>query len=133
LPINSWRRLFEKRRHAKGRRFDRSARIPDGIGLMPSLRSRTTLAISAAAWVLSSSALRAHDWYPAWCCSDKDCRALSEEKGETALEGPDGWRLWDGRLASRGSAKQSPDKKFHLCEEPTTKAIICFFAPPGSS
>jgi hypothetical protein len=88
---------------------------------------------SAGMWFLSASAVTAHDWYPAWCCSDKDCRALSEENGETAMEAPDGWHLWDGRVASRGSAKLSPDRKFHLCDEPTTKAIICFFVPPGSS
>jgi hypothetical protein len=75
----------------------------------------------------------AHDWYPSWCCSDRDCRPLVEEKGETVLETPDGWRLWDGRLIERGGARQSPDRQFHICEEPTTKAIICFFAPVGGS
>ena len=94
-------------------------------------RGRRFCLIFAAA--LFAPAAIAHDWYPAWCCSDKDCRALSEEKGETAIEMPDGWHLWDGRLAARGSAKISPDKHFHLCDEPTTKAIICFFVPPGSS
>src|SRR3954467_416575 len=39
----------------------------------------------------------AHDWYPLDCCSNKDCRALVEINGETVLEGPEGWRLWDGR------------------------------------
>jgi hypothetical protein len=78
-------------------------------------------------------AVRAHDWYPAWCCNDKDCRALLEEKGETVLEAPDGWHLWDGRIAARGSERPSPDAKFHLCEEATTHAIVCFFVPPGSS
>jgi hypothetical protein len=79
------------------------------------------------------SAGHAHDWYPAWCCNDKDCRALSDEKGETVSEAPDGWHLWDGRIARRGYAKPSPDTKFHLCEEATTRAIICFFVPQGSS
>jgi hypothetical protein len=48
-------------------------------------------------------------------------------------EAPDGWHLWDGRIARRGYAKPSPDTKFHLCEEATTRAIICFFVPQGSS
>jgi hypothetical protein len=45
----------------------------------------------------------------------------------------EGWRLWDGRLIRRRHAKPSPDEHFHMCEEPTTKAIVCFFAPPGAS
>ncbi len=90
-------------------------------------------ALPAVIWLLAASTVMAHDWYPEWCCNDQDCRALSEEKGETAMEAADGWHLWDGRVASRGSAKPSPDSKFHLCEEPRTKAIICFFAPPRSS
>lgn len=87
----------------------------------------------AAAGLLGATGALAHDWYPAWCCNDRDCRALVEEKGETVTEAPGGWRLWDGRVVARGYAKMSPDAKFHLCEEVTTKAIICFFAPPGGS
>lgn len=90
-----------------------------------------TLPIVAA--LVGSAAAAAHDWYPAWCCSDKDCRALSEDKGETIVETPDGWELWDGRIVPRGNAKPSPDRSFHLCEEATTKAIICFFAPVGGA
>jgi hypothetical protein len=98
------------------------------------MRPRKALPIVlTAASFFAASAAAAHSWYPAWCCSDKDCRPLVEEKGETVLEEQDGWHLWDGRLISRGSAKTSPDRQFHLCEEPTTKAIICFFAPPGAS
>jgi len=48
-------------------------------------------------------------------------------------ETAEGWRLWDGRLIEREFAKMSPDARFHICEEPTTHAIICFFAPQGSS
>ena len=74
----------------------------------------------------------AHDWYPISCCSDRDCHPLSEESGETVTEFPEGWKLWDGRIIQRGLAKLSPDRRFHLCETPS-KAIICFFAPPGGS
>lgn len=96
-------------------------------------RSLCLLLLLVPSCVAGSQGVRAHDWYPPWCCSDKDCRALSDEKGETVSELPDGWHLWDGRIARRGTAKPSPDKRFHLCEEVTTRAIICFFAPPGSS
>jgi hypothetical protein len=88
---------------------------------------------AALAWLLGTCPASAHDWYPPWCCSDKDCRALFEELGETVVEEADGWRPWDGRIAGRGSAKPSPDRRFHLCEEATTKAIICFFAPIGGA
>jgi hypothetical protein len=87
----------------------------------------------AVAAVLFAAPALAHSWYPAWCCNDHDCRELTEAKGETVTETAEGWRLWDGRLVGRDYAKMSPDSKFHLCEEPTTHAIICFFAPQGAS
>jgi len=89
--------------------------------------------VAAFAWLAGIGPAPAHRWYPAWCCNDHDCRELEEDKGETVLEEPDGWHLWDGRVAARGSERPSPDGKYHLCEEATTKAIICFFAPPGST
>ena len=89
--------------------------------------------VAAFAAVFLASSADAHDWYPAWCCSNQDCRALFEERGETVVEAADGWHLWDGRVAERGSAKPSPDRRFHVCEEATTRAIICFFAPMGGA
>jgi hypothetical protein len=91
---------------------------------------RTSIAVTA--WLLSAPVL-AHSWYPPWCCDDHDCRELIEARGETVTETSEGWRLWDGRLVGREHAKMSPDAKFHICEEPSTKAIVCFFAPQGSS
>lgn len=85
----------------------------------------------AAFGALGSTAL-AHDWYPVSCCSEKDCRPLAEARGESVLESLAGWRLWDGRVIARNSAKVSPDGKVHLCESPS-KRILCLFAPPGSS
>lgn len=54
-------------------------------------------------------------------------------KGETVTETLEGYRLWDGRLITRDQAKPSPDQHFHICEEPVTKAVICFFAPQGET
>jgi hypothetical protein len=88
--------------------------------------------IAAASWFLSGPAT-AHSWYPVWCCSDHDCRELVESQGETVSETLNGWELWDGRKVPRRTAKPSPDTKFHLCEEASTKAIICFFVPPGAT
>jgi hypothetical protein len=98
---------------------------------MPSCKALAILSIVTT--LASTSQPLAHDWYPAWCCSDKDCRELVEANGETVLETPDGWKLWDGRVIPRKSAKPSPDTKFHLCEEALSKAIICFFVPPGAT
>lgn len=88
--------------------------------------------IVAAVLLIGSQAL-AHSWYPAWCCNDHDCRELVAAKGETVVEMEDGYRLWDGRFVGREYTKASPDAKFHLCEEQTTKAIVCFFVPQGQS
>ena len=70
-----------------------------------------------------------------WCCSDHDCRELEEDKGETVLEEPGRLAPRGGRVAARGSrAAPSPDGKYHLCEEATTKLPVHrFFAPPGST
>lgn len=87
------------------------------------------------AWLVTSLALGAspalaHDWYPVSCCSDRDCRPLLEEGGETVTELRDGWRLWDGRVIARSIARLSPDRRFHICESPA-RTVLCFFAPPG--
>jgi hypothetical protein len=87
----------------------------------------------AAATLLAGSQALAHSWYPLWCCNDHDCRELIPARGETVVETGEGYRLWDGRVIEREYAKPSPDGHFHLCEEPITKAIICFFAPQGES
>src|SRR3712207_13802 len=91
------------------------------------------IVVVAAAWLAGTPGSVAYDWYPPWCCSANDCRALSKDRGETVDEAPNGWRLWDGRVVRRENGRPSPDLNYHLCEEPTTKAIICFFAPPRSS
>jgi hypothetical protein len=95
-------------------------------------RARRRSMLLVAGWLLGTPAL-AHSWYPAWCCDDHDCRELVRAMGETVTETAEGWRLWDGRFVGRDHGKMSPDTKYHICEEPTTGAIICFFAPQGSS
>jgi hypothetical protein len=125
-----WRRRAVER---LGRVTFASGRRERPFSLRGRRRCNESLVVPALIWLLGTSASAAHGWYPAWCCSERDCRELSEEKGETVLEAQDGWHLWDGRLVARGIAKPSPDRKFHICEEPTTGAIICFFAPPGAT
>jgi hypothetical protein len=96
------------------------------------MRRRAAAKLVSASLALSPSLAIAHDWYPIACCSQRDCRQLDEDKGETVFETPEGWQLWDGRVVPRGMAKLSPDRLFHLCELPD-KRIICFFAPPGAT
>jgi len=100
---------------------------------MASRRAHRRISVVAAAALLAGSQALAHRWYPAWCCSDHDCRELILAKGETVTETEEGYRLWDGRRIGREYTKPSPDRHFHMCEEPTTKAIICFFVPQGQS
>ncbi|MCG7392292.1 hypothetical protein MHY87_05180 [Microvirga sp. ACRRW] len=95
--------------------------------------SRPIPAIAAVTAFLLASQAMAHSWYPFWCCDDHDCRELFATKGETVTETKDGYRLWDGRFIGREDSKPSPDRHFHLCEEQTTRAIICFFVPQGES
>jgi hypothetical protein len=96
------------------------------------MNGRAALAVAATVCAWSHSTAKAHEWYPAACCSQRDCRHLEESKGETVMETPAGWRLWDGRVVARGAAKLSPDNLFHLCER-RDRSIACFYAPPGSS
>ncbi len=100
--------------------------------IRPMAMSPPLSATLSCLFVLGSSTCFAHDWYPALCCSERDCRALTEAKGESVLESLEGWELWDGRKIARNAGKPSPDGKFHLCETPAHK-VLCFFAPPGAS
>lgn len=98
---------------------------------------RKWIVVAIAAWIAGSPGWErrawAHSWYPTWCCSDHDCRELLAARGETVTETADGFRLWDGRFIEREYAKPSQDIRFHICEEPVTRAIVCFFAPQGQS
>jgi hypothetical protein len=82
--------------------------------------------------IAAASNAPAHEWYPLPCCSDKDCHALLEERGETVAETIAGWRLWDGRTIPHELTRFSPDGRFHLCETPS-KGVICLFAPQETS
>ena len=53
------------------------------------------------AGLFASAPSIAHDWYPWECCSNFDCRALVESRGETITEVPEGWQLWDDRVIGR--------------------------------
>jgi hypothetical protein len=81
----------------------------------------------------------AHSWYPAWCCSDKDCAELPKGAVTVTRTGysvslvvndvPMQWNI------PQADAKPSEDENFHICLMPTPGgeqpfAMRCFFAPP---
>ena len=72
--------------------------------------------------------LLAHEWYPPRCCSDRDCRELTEaEIPQTIRPNADGtWHLmkWDRDVKHDG---YSPDGKYHICELAST--YFCLFIP----
>lgn len=89
------------------------------------------LAMAVVVWLLFAMPVKAHEWYPYECCSDKDCREFVEDKGEWVTEEGKFYVLWDGRRYPKDKARMSPDGKFHGCER-ADKTLICFFAPPGT-
>lgn len=73
------------------------------------------------------SCCKAHSWYPADCCSDRDCAPIpSSDVDETA----EGFVIKStGEFIERSKAKMAPDDQFHICRYPSSKIIICFFQP----
>ncbi len=106
---------------------DRSDRTAAGFSLI----SYGVVALVLVIVLLYTTCAAAHSWYPVACCSEQDCRSLDEDRGEFAVEQHDSWKLWDGRIILKASTKNSPDGKFHLCEN-IHKKPLCFFAPPGA-
>lgn len=68
--------------------------------------------------------------YPWACCSDKDCREVTDAK---VGEGPAGYTVPSGELIGYGDKriKDSPDGLYHWCSvagEETTRTL-CLFVP----
>lgn len=88
---------------------------------------------------------RAHEWYPAECCSGRDCAPISAETVTESRHGylitvaPGGHPMWPASKAAPlhvdvgyGKARTSPDGKFHLCIGETGN-VLCFFAVIGGT
>ena len=81
-------------------------------------------------WALMPTPAGAHDWYPGWCCNDKDCRPLPA--GAVRLTAG-GWFIVEtGETIPFEKAKPSLDNQFHRCEA-RNGATRCFFAPGGEA
>lgn len=102
------------------------------------LMALVALMVMLAVWsVLRSSPARAHDapsgWsYPIACCSDFDCREVSDAAVE---ERPEGYVIVaTGEVIPMTDRKvrPSPDGVFHWCSRGgrDESATICLFVPP---
>lgn len=100
-------------------------------------RSRRLVVLLALAFAVLP--VRAHDWYPANCCDNRDCYMMGEGQREPKPQyTPAGWRLHDGKLVALTDARISPDGHFHVCRiggKPTNPIVHpagekpCFYAP----
>lgn len=84
----------------------------------------------AATVILSTpSQSGAHEWYPARCCSDRDCAPIDDSEVQLTSSG---WRiLQTGETISFDDAEASPDGRFHRCMiggDPE-RNTICLFVP----
>lgn len=80
----------------------------------------------------------AHSWYPAECCSDRDCYPVPIERVKTV---PGGWLVESNAFIPYANARPSPDGRFHICRREDGKGDLinpsgqpaCFWAPMGAS
>lgn len=71
-----------------------------------------------------------HSFYPAECCSDRDCAPYPSN---LVKEMPAGYALATGEFIERKRVRFSPDGAFHLCRHEATQLILCFFVPNNGS
>lgn len=104
------------------------------------LRAGLALVILGFALIVACQPARAHDWYPALCCSGRDCHPTGEVDGArepAARFTPRGWVLHDGKVIPHDKVRQSPDGALHVCRrggDPTGDVIEvdgspCVFVP----
>lgn len=65
-----------------------------------------------------------HSWYPASCCSDKDCMPIPCDK---LLEQNDGSILYEGIRFAANQIHPSLDAMCHVCFDPTSLTPYCVF------
>lgn len=69
---------------------------------------------------------RAHSWYPAECCSDRDCYPLPDGSVKKV---PGGYQLIEnGEFIAEKDTREGRDDQFHICRWPDGRRI-CFFRP----
>lgn len=85
-----------------------------------------TLCLAAA---LPVQPARAHEWYPAYCCSGQDCYEITTEDVEFVGQGY--FIKATGEYFPRDAVPESPDGKFHRCSIGGRREgrTLCLFAP----
>jgi hypothetical protein len=88
-------------------------------------------------FVLWSEVAKAHSFYEASCCNDRDCAPLPPEQVQVT---PQGYVLPNGQTVPFGQERVSPDKDYHWCRYPGTQPLVhpynervCFYAPSQGS
>ncbi|MFG1267886.1 hypothetical protein V5F40_07975 [Xanthobacter sp. DSM 14520] len=87
------------------------------------------LALSLCALALLPGLARAHEWYPAYCCSGQDCYEIGPEDVEFVGQGY--FIKATGEYYPRDAVPESPDGKFHRCsiQGKREARTLCLFAP----
>lgn len=103
------------------------------------------LAFVVAIWFLLAPPARAHEWYDAVCCSDRDCAAVVPSSVTATAEG---WLVYleagqHPMLGTKpvrevvpyasGKVRQSGDMDFHVCLSPGAVTLRCLYVPPFGS
>ena len=102
------------------------------------------LLFSIMAVAVAVTGARAHSFYPAECCSDRDCWPMGDASDAREPEPKatsKGWQLSDGSTVAYAAARPSPDGRFHVCRQsgvlngsvirPEGRPV-CLFAPQPS-
>jgi hypothetical protein len=87
----------------------------------------------------------AHSFYPAECCSDRDCWPMGNAPDAKEPE-PQftrvGWKLSDGSIIAFNQTRPSPDGRFHVCRHAGSlngsvirphSRPVCLFTPQQGS
>lgn len=88
----------------------------------------------------SGAPVFAHSWYPADCCSDRDCWPMgvdSDAKEPDPKVVPGGYLTHDGHFVAEKDTRPSKDGRFHVCRYGgareagiiATSRGICLFVP----
>jgi hypothetical protein len=85
--------------------------------------------LPALLFLLLTTSASAHDWYPAHCCSDRDCTSV---ECDTLSDGPNGSVNYTPRdkTFDRKKVYPSQDSKCHICLHGDSP--LCVFVQQGS-
>lgn len=97
-------------------------------------------ALAGLALLALGATASAHSWYPADCCSDRDCWPMGQDADASEPDPvivPGGYRTHDGIFVPQAQTRPSRDGRFHVCRyggDPKGGVIsmpkgVCLFVP----